>query len=102
MRFRAAAEAKKLGRQVRNFDQLLWEEKRYEIVKIGNYHKFSQDEHLATFLKQTGDRILVEASPYDNIWGIGLSADAQGIENPHNWKGLNLLGFALMEVRKML
>ena len=50
----------------------------------------------------TGNRVLVEASPVDPIWGIGLAADFRGIENPDNWKGLNLLGFVLMEVRDFL
>jgi len=95
-------EAKKLGRMVKNFDQKVWETNRYNIVKMGNYHKFKKDEKLLAFLLATSGRILVEASPYDAIWGIGLKADAKGIENPNNWKGLNLLGFAQMEVRDIL
>lgn len=51
---------------------------------------------------QTGDRILVEANPYDRIWGIGMSKYQSGIQDPGNWRGLNLLGFALMQVRTML
>ena len=96
------AEAKKLGRAVRGFDQSVWNSHKYEIVKIGNYHKFSQDESLKEFLLQTQQRILVEASPYDKIWGVGMKAGDAGIENPNNWKGINLLGFALMEVRDQL
>ncbi len=96
------AEAKKLGRKVRNFDESQWKAHRYEIVKRGNYYKFAQAEPLKTFLLQTSDRILVEASPYDKIWGIGMTAQEAGIEKPENWKGLNLLGFALMEVRDEL
>ena len=96
------AEAKKLGRAVRNFIPQEWNANKYEIVKQGNLHKFSQDEALKSLLLNTGKRVLVEASPYDRIWGIGMSARDEGIENPHNWRGENLLGFALMEVRDEL
>ncbi|MEN7548205.1 NADAR family protein [Rapidithrix thailandica] len=96
------AEAKKLGRKVKNFDQHLWEAQRYDIVKEGNFHKFSQHPTLKTFLLGTVGRVLVEASPVDRIWGIGMAKRDKGVENPEQWKGLNLLGFALMEVREML
>ena len=95
-------EAKALGRKVRNFDNTTWEAHRYEIVKQGNLHKFSQHEDLKEFLLNTGDRVLVESSPVDFIWGIGMVKDKEGIDNPHNWRGPNLLGFALMEVRDEL
>lgn len=95
------AEAKKLGRKVRNFDNQIWEENRSKIVVEGNYHKFSDPEYKA-FLLGTGIKIIVEASPTDRIWGIGLAQDAPTIQNPTTWKGLNLLGFALMEVRDRL
>ncbi len=93
------AEAKKLGREVRNYDDVMWLEHRYQIVKEGNFHKFSQNPELCEYLLNTGNRILVEASPVDSIWGIGLAADSPDANNPEHWKGLNLLGFALMEVR---
>lgn len=96
------AEAKKLGRDVRNYDDKLWLENRYEIVKQGNYHKFSQNKDLKTFLLNTKDRVLVEASPVDSIWGIGMASDHKDALNPEKWQGLNLLGFALMEVRDEL
>ncbi len=99
---RTAAEAKKLGRKVRNFDNAIWNENREEIVIKGNYLKFSQDEKLQDFLLKTGDRILVEASPYDRIWGIGLKADDTRAQYPEKWQGLNLLGYALMEARDQL
>ncbi|WP_207435042.1 NADAR family protein [Sabulibacter ruber] len=92
-------EAKELGRMVKNFDQEVWEENRFEIVKEGNLHKFSQHPALKEYLLSTKSRILVEASPVDFIWGIGLPKDYGQIENPYHWRGLNLLGFALMEVR---
>lgn len=94
------ADVKKLGRKVANFDALLWEEKCYEIVKQGNFHKFSQNENLKTFLLNTQNAIIVEASPVDNIWGIGLDENNPDALNPLKWKGKNLLGFALMEVRE--
>lgn len=93
------AEAKKLGREVKNYNETLWLAARFEIVKEGNYHKFSQNEELKTFLLNTKDRVLVEASPVDAIWGIGIASDHKDVMNPAKWKGLNLLGFALMEVR---
>lgn len=94
--------AKKLGRKVNSFNQKTWEENRFEIVVRGNFYKFAQNLKLSEFLLNTKNRILVEASPVDNIWGIGLSQDSQNIENPSNWKGENLLGYALMEVRDIL
>ncbi|AKA69712.1 NADAR family protein [Clostridium scatologenes] len=90
---------KTLGRKVKNFDEELWIKSRYSIIVKGNDAKFTQNENLKEFLIQTKDRVLVEASPYDRIWGIGMSKDDYNIENPLYWKGLNLLGFALMEVR---
>lgn len=99
---KSPAEAKKLGREVRNYSDEVWLKERYEIVKKGNFHKFNQNEDLKTFLLQTNNRIIVEASPVDPIWGIGMASDHKDIENPLKWRGLNLLGFALMEVRDEL
>ena len=96
------AEAKKLGRSVRNFDPQTWDAHKFEIVKQGNLHKFAQSDALRSFLLTTHKRIIVEASPYDRIWGIGMSERDPGVENPHNWQGENLLGFALMEARQKL
>lgn len=95
-------EAKKIGREVKNFSAEVWEDNAYELVIAGNIHKFNQHPALTTFLLNTGDTVLVEASPADTIWGIGLAKD-----NPHStdvskWKGTNLLGFALMEARDFL
>ncbi len=95
-------EAKKLGREIRGFDNRVWYGKRVEIVVKGNHARFSQHERLRDYMLSTGTRVLVEASPVDAIWGIGLAADHRDATNPHRWKGLNLLGFALMEVREML
>lgn len=92
-------EAKALGRQVNNFQPELWDMVKYEIVKKGNFYKFKQNQALQTFLLNTQDRVIVEASPVDPIWGIGLVKDDPNATHPDKWKGLNLLGFALMEVR---
>ncbi|MFD7585920.1 NADAR family protein [Kitasatospora sp. NPDC059811] len=96
------AEAKKLGRLVRGFDDATWTAGRFELVVEGNVAKFGQDEALRAYLLGTGDRVLVEASPVDRIWGIGLAADDIRAERPDEWRGLNLLGFALMEARARL
>ena len=93
---------KKLGRKVRNFNAYVWKKNCQQIVKRGNLAKFSQNQKLLEYLLGTGDKILVEASPKDTIWGIGLAEDASEASNPRLWQGENLLGFALMEVRDML
>ncbi|MEM6581626.1 MAG: NADAR family protein [Pseudomonadota bacterium] len=95
-------EAKSIGREVRTFDQATWEASRYRIVVEGNLQKFRCHADLGEFLINTGSRVLVEASPTDRIWGIGLSEDQPEAQNPNLWRGLNLLGFALMEVRHEL
>lgn len=95
-------QVKSLGRKVKNFDPKLWDEYKYEIVKKGNLLKFSQNKKFKDFLLSTNDKILVEASPYDKIWGIGMLETDPRAENPLLWDGENLLGFALMEVRDEL
>ena len=94
--------AKKLGRGIRGFDEAHWNERRFDAVVEGNLAKFSQHAPLTAFLMNTADRILVEASPVDKIWGVGMAEDHPDIENPALWQGLNLLGFALMKVRQQL
>ena len=91
---------KALGRKVKNFDTEVWEASRLSIVKQGNLLKFSQNEELSAFLISTGDKIIVEASPYDRIWGIGMGKENEFAENPLKWRGQNLLGFALMSARE--
>ena len=93
---------KALGRKVRGFDQKVWNKFKYAIVLNSNWCKFSQNRDLREFLLSTGDSVLVEASPYDNIWGIRLSANSLEAQDPMKWRGQNLLGFALMEVRDEL
>jgi ribA/ribD-fused uncharacterized protein len=94
--------AKDLGRRVRGFDEALWLERRYDIVVRGNVAKFGQHEGLKHFLLGTRQRVLVEASPVDCIWGIGLAEDDPKARDPEAWRGLNLLGFALMDTRDVL
>lgn len=94
--------AKKLGRCVLGFDESVWIAHRFDIVVEANRAKFSQNSELADFLLASNDRVLVEASPVDKVWGIGLAGDHQDAANPILWPGLNLLGFALMQVREEL
>ena len=96
------AAAKKLGRQVKSFDDKIWREHRFQIVVEASLAKFSQNEQLRDFLLETGNKVLVEASPYDRIWGIGMSQHHEHCENPQLWRGENLLGFALMEAREKI
>lgn len=95
-------QAKALGRKVLGFDDKVWNEHRFDIVVAGNLAKFAQHPKLRDYLLATGQRVLVEASPVDKIWGVGLAKEDDNIANPLQWKGLNLLGFALMEVRDRL
>jgi conserved hypothetical protein, ribA/ribD-fused len=88
--------AKKEGRAVANFNEQVWKQHAYNFVVEGNLHKFSQHAEMKSFLWATGNKIIVEASPFDKIWGIGMKEHET---NPFKWKGTNLLGFALMEVR---
>lgn len=92
-------DAKKLGRTVKGYEEAVWKKQRFDIVVCGNQAKFSQNTELNEYLIKTGDRVLVEASPHDRIWGIGMEQNHSDAENPAKWRGLNLLGFALMEAR---
>jgi ribA/ribD-fused uncharacterized protein len=92
--------AKAAGRKVRGFDEDRWAAARYDIVVAGNLAKFGQHPNLRNFLLATDRKVLVEASPYDPIWGIGMAATNPDVAHPSRWRGLNLLGFALMQVRE--
>lgn len=96
------AGAKKAGRLVRGFDETVWARERFRIVVEGSVHKFGAHPRLREFLLGTGDRVLVEASPVDRVWGTGLAADDEAATDPERWRGPNLLGFALMEARQRL
>ena len=93
------AQAKALGRQASGFDQKTWTDQRFDIVTRGSIAKFSSSPALRDYLLSTENRVLVEASPRDLIWGIGLGAQNPKALNPGLWRGLNLLGFALMNAR---
>ncbi|MFC5721112.1 NADAR family protein [Streptomyces gamaensis] len=95
-------QAKDAGRTVRGFDEEVWRRHRFALVVAGSVHKFGQDPALRAYLLGTGSRVLVEASPVDRIWGIGLAADDERAADPAQWRGANLLGFALMEARQRL
>ena len=96
------AEAKKLGRAVKNFNGEQWQQHSFDIVVQGNMAKFGQNSQLKDFLLATGERVLVEASPLDTIWGIGLGQDNPKAQHPQTWRGENLLGFALIAARNAL
>ena len=95
-------EQKRLGRQVRHFDHDLWQTEGEDIVLHGNLAKFSQNEELRLALIRTGGRRLAEASPHDNLWGIGLSACDPRASSPDSWCGENLLGQALAHAPEIL
>ena len=91
---------KALGRKVKNFNNELWYIHKENFMYNACYAKFSQNDKLKDFLLSTGNREIVEASPVDNIWGIGFSSD-KAMENIDKW-GQNLLGKTLMKVRAVL
>ncbi|MBZ4321747.1 NADAR family protein [Streptomyces huiliensis] len=95
-------QAKDAGRTVRGFDEEEWRRHRFELVVEGSVHKFAHHPELREYLLGTGGRVLVEASPLDRVWGIGLASDDERAGDPARWDGLNLLGFALMEARQRL
>lgn len=88
-----------LGRVVKNFNNEIWDKNKENIVFNGNYLKFSQNKELKEILLSTKNTILVEVSPEDKIWGIGLDINDSRILNEKEWCGLNLLGKVLMKVR---
>jgi len=89
---------KKYGRQVKNYNDLMWKEKRYNIMLEALRLKFNQNEIIKQKLLETSPKILYEASKNDKIWGIGFN-DKDAIKTDKNKFGENLLGIALMEIR---
>lgn len=99
---KSPAEAKKLGRSVQGFDPQTWDANALDIVTRGSVAKFDARDQLRSYLVGTGDRVLVEASPHDRIWGIGMDRNDPAAEQPSQWQGQNLLGLALMRARAEL
>ena len=93
---------KQYGRQVKNFNSEIWNVHAKNIVTDGCYLKFSQNPNLKEFILSTGYRPIIEASPYDNIWGIGLNEQTARITPIDNWPGTNWLGECLMRTREKL
>ena len=96
------AKAKKLGREVKNFDDSKWSKVCYEIMYKINYEKYFQNTRLKNILLNTDDKILVEANPRDTRWAIGLSAEDDRVLDESQWQGENLLGKVLMQIRDEL
>eukprot|EP00752_Nemacystus_decipiens_P018187 g16317.t1 len=90
---------KMLGRMVGGYVQEVWDQHKRAIVTRGSYAKFTQNERMWQHLLDTGEKVLAEASPLDPVWGIGLRADNPASRNPASWRGQNLLGKALQDVR---
>lgn len=95
-------EHKHLGRQVKDFDNQEWLKVRKDIAIQTNFLKFTQHQDLKDLLLSTGDLTLVEASPYDIIWGIGRGLDFPYLANKNQWRGENLLGYVLTEVKGII
>lgn len=95
-------EIKQLGREVRNFNEGVWVTNRTQIVYEGLLEKFRQNEDLRDKLLGTKDEILAECAVHDKIWGIGLSMSDTRRFNKQEWRGMNLLGACLMQVRETL
>lgn len=93
---------KALGREVHNFDLATWTQAVPDILVHGNLAKFSQHPDILEWLLSTAGKRLVEGSPTDRIYGVGIRYDDPRIEDPANWDGLNLLGIALETVRERL
>ena len=95
---------KQLGRKVKNYDDARWSEIRYDVFLSVNEEKFTQDEKLNSFIKESrfDGKIFVEASPYDKIWGIRMAIGDPDIDDESKWRGQNLLGRCITEVRRRI
>jgi ribA/ribD-fused uncharacterized protein len=102
LKSKSPSTAKSLGRRIKNYNDAKWAEVRYEFMVDVVLAKFEQNPSLKEALLSTGNRTIVEASPEDRIWGIGMHWTDEGVLDEKNWKGLNLLGKALMDVREKL
>lgn len=95
------AKQKELGRQIQGYDDARWAEVRYDVVLQGTLAKYQQNLELLQLLLDTDDLILVEASPYDRIWGIGMGVKDPELLDQSKW-GLNLLGRAITNSRDLI
>lgn len=102
LKAKSPSEQKKLGRKVRNFNRGIWESNCKKFVYDGNYAKFTQNEKLKKVLLNTKGTTLVEASPTDCIWGVGLAQDNPKIRERRTWRGTNWLGEVLTQLREDL
>lgn len=93
-------EQKMLGREVVNFDDRIWKDNARRIVYEANRYKFMQNDNLKLELLETGEKLLVEASPDDSIWGIGLRKEDKRALNYNSWQGTNWLGYVLTLLRE--
>lgn len=98
------AEAKKLGRKVKNYDDAAWSKNRADAMYKAVLLKFKQNKDLKDIIlaDEFKDKGFVEGSPYDKIWGVGISWDDPLIADEKNWRGENLLGKTLDKVRRAL
>lgn len=95
-------EIKRLGRLVKNFNKAIWEQNVENIIYECNLAKFKQNTTLGNLLRETAGYTLVEASPYDHLYGIGLLASDPRAADEKQWLGHNRLGRVLMKVRDNL
>lgn len=101
MKISSPGEARKLGRKVKNFNDQVWNEQRFAIMKTANLAKYIQNPNLLALLLSTDGKGIAEAAPWDNVWGIGMTAEQAKKTDKKKW-GTNLLGKVLMEVRDEL
>lgn len=98
----SASDVKRLGRKIQNFNQEVWNENKFNIVCDGSWYKFTSSKELMSKLLETGTKTLVEGSPEDTIWGVGLHYNDDKILDESNWRGENLLGKALVQTRNKI
>ena len=96
------SDQKRYGRKVRGFDEQKWSSVAYKVVLQGTLEKYRQNKELCDKLIATAGLTMVEASPKDKIWGIGLDKSHKDATKPGRWLGKNLLGKALDEARAII
>lgn len=95
-------EQKRLGREVKDYNDARWKAVARDLMVPGLLAKFEQNPLMGQVLMSTGDRIIVEASPTDKLWGVGLTENDPLILDPANWQGTNWLGEVLMRTRGIM